>query len=142
MLCLSFRSRNTPQAAAVGEQLIAFHAKGDATMKSSAVTKTSAKKKSSPEVMADKATAVKPLLLTPQEVAAQLGISERTLWGHTHPRGKLICVRMNRLCKYRPADVAAFITKICPVTGRRAKIKAALHASESLRCTYWPDTAD
>lgn len=43
------------------------------------------------------------------EVAEHVGISTRTVWGETVPRGTLRVVRVGRLTKYRPADVEAWI---------------------------------
>jgi hypothetical protein len=50
-----------------------------------------------------------PLLWTPRECAAQLQISERSLWALTAPRGPLRAVHLGRLIRYAPADVASFI---------------------------------
>lgn len=43
---------------------------------------------------------VAPLALRPREAAKALGISERTLWGQTAPRGPLPCVRLGRSVVY------------------------------------------
>jgi excisionase family DNA binding protein len=40
------------------------------------------------------------LLLSAREAARQLGISERTLWGLTEPRGTLPVVRIGSRCLY------------------------------------------
>jgi hypothetical protein len=39
-------------------------------------------------------TPVTPLALRPREAAKALGISERSLWGLTFPRGPIPCVRV------------------------------------------------
>lgn len=39
---------------------------------------------------------VAPLALRPREAAKALGISPRTLWGLTQPRGPIPCVRIGR----------------------------------------------
>jgi len=48
-------------------------------------------------------------LLTSREAAKYLGISERSLWSHTSPRGNLKSARIGRSVRYSPADIAAFI---------------------------------
>ncbi len=48
-------------------------------------------------------------LLTVRETAERLGISERTLWAITAPRGNLPAARIGRAVRYDPVDVAAFI---------------------------------
>lgn len=53
------------------------------------------------------AQATKPLLLTPRDAAAELAISERTLWGLTK-RKELPCVRIGKSVRYRPADLEKF----------------------------------
>jgi predicted DNA-binding transcriptional regulator AlpA len=50
------------------------------------------------------------LLLTPRETAEAMGISERTLWGLTAPRGDLPAVPCGkRAVRYDPRDVMAWI---------------------------------
>jgi hypothetical protein len=60
------------------------------------------------------------LLLKPREAAELLGISERTLWGITAPRGDLPCVRVGldgskreaaRFVRYDVKDVSAWIER-------------------------------
>lgn len=41
-------------------------------------------------------TSVEPLALRPREAARAMGISERTLWGLTAPRGPIPCVRIGK----------------------------------------------
>ena len=55
-------------------------------------------------------TATKPLLLTPNEAAKMLSISARTLWD-LKTTGKIRCVRINRLVRYDPQDLIAYIEK-------------------------------
>lgn len=50
-----------------------------------------------------------PLLLKPDEAAALLNISPRSLWQYTKS-GELHCVRIGRSVRYSPADLEAFIT--------------------------------
>ena len=56
-----------------------------------------------------KENATEGCLLTSRETAKYLGISERSLWGHTVPRGNLPVVRIGKSVRYAPADIAAFI---------------------------------
>jgi len=49
------------------------------------------------------------LLLTARETAGAMGISPRTLWMLTAPRGPLPTVRIGRRVFYRPQDVNEFI---------------------------------
>ncbi|RIK78413.1 MAG: DNA-binding protein [Planctomycetota bacterium] len=49
-----------------------------------------------------------PLLLDSREAARRLGISARTLWTLTD-EGRVKAVRINRLVKYDPRDLLAFI---------------------------------
>ena len=51
------------------------------------------------------------LLLTSREAAAMLSVSERTLWGVTHPRGDLPAVMIGRCVRYDPADRKASIAR-------------------------------
>ena len=48
-------------------------------------------------------------LYTAREAAEYLAISERSLWAITAPRGQLRAVRIGRLIRYDPLDVAAFV---------------------------------
>jgi len=45
-------------------------------------------------------TTNEPMLLSTREAARQLGISGRTLWGMTEPRGSIPCVRIGARCLY------------------------------------------
>jgi excisionase family DNA binding protein len=56
-----------------------------------------------------------PVLLTAEEVAAMLGVSERTLW-RLLSAGKLPKpVRFGRNTRWREAEVKAWIERGCPV---------------------------
>jgi len=57
-------------------------------------------------------------LMDVRSVAAYLGISERSVWSQTAPRGPLACVRLGSSVRYRPADVEAF------VAGQRVEARA------------------
>ena len=48
-------------------------------------------------------------LLSAKETARFLGISERTLWSITAPRGTLVCCKINSLVKYSPQAIERFI---------------------------------
>ncbi|HBR19443.1 MAG TPA: hypothetical protein DD726_04430 [Phycisphaerales bacterium] len=50
----------------------------------------------------------KPLLLTVNEAAKALCISARTLWQITK-EGKIRSIRINRLVRYDPQDLVAYI---------------------------------
>jgi len=50
-------------------------------------------------------------LLTREEVAAQLGVSPRTVARLALESGELPYVRIGRLARFRPADVAALIER-------------------------------
>lgn len=39
---------------------------------------------------------IEPLSLRPRDAAKALGLSERTLWGQTSPRGPIPCLRIGR----------------------------------------------
>lgn len=49
------------------------------------------------------------LLIDPRAAAALLAISARTLWALTAPRGPIPAVRVGRLVRYRPDDLAAWV---------------------------------
>ena len=55
------------------------------------------------------------LALRPREAAKALGISARTLWGLTAPRGPIPCVRVGsgkrRTVLYPTADLQAWLTR-------------------------------
>jgi hypothetical protein len=52
---------------------------------------------------------VEPLLMKPPEAARLLGISERTSWEHTAPRGTIPCVPIATAIRYSPKDLRAWI---------------------------------
>lgn len=50
-----------------------------------------------------------PRLMIPSRLAAEaLGISERTLWDLTAPRGPIPCVRIGKAVRYRVAALEEF----------------------------------
>jgi predicted DNA-binding transcriptional regulator AlpA len=56
-----------------------------------------------------------PLALRPREAAQSLGISARTLWGLTAPRGPIPCVRLGsgkrRTVLYPTAELEAWLRR-------------------------------
>jgi len=56
-----------------------------------------------------------PLALRPREAAKALGISPRTLWGLTAPRGPIPCLRIGhgkrQSVLYPVADLQAWLTR-------------------------------
>lgn len=52
---------------------------------------------------------VMPMALGPRDAAKALGISERTLWGLTAPRGPIPCVKAGTRVLYRSADLDAWL---------------------------------
>ena len=54
--------------------------------------------------------ATKQLLLTPNEAAKLLTVSPRTLWD-LKEAGKIRSIRINRLVRYDPQDLVAYIEK-------------------------------
>jgi len=62
------------------------------------------------------------LALRPREAAKALGISARTLWGLTAPRGPIPCLRIGhgerQIVLYPVAEVQAWMTRKT-VTGQR-----------------------
>jgi excisionase family DNA binding protein len=46
-----------------------------------------------------------------RQAAALLGVSERTLWGLTAPRGDLPAVRLGSRVLYRVCDLEAYLAK-------------------------------
>lgn len=56
-----------------------------------------------------------PLALRPREAAASLGISARTLWGLTAPRGPIPCVRVGsgkrRTVLYPTAELQTWLSR-------------------------------
>lgn len=57
----------------------------------------------------EKVKAMEGGLWNSRKNAQYLGISERSLWSFTTPRGCLPAVRIGRSIRYSPADIAAFI---------------------------------
>jgi predicted DNA-binding transcriptional regulator AlpA len=51
------------------------------------------------------------VLWTAKETAERLGISVRTLYSHTAPRGTLQCVKIGVRTGYRPETVDAWLRK-------------------------------
>ncbi len=49
------------------------------------------------------------LLLTPRDAARTLAVSERTLWGLTHPRGPIPAVRIGRAVRYSVDALRAWV---------------------------------
>lgn len=49
------------------------------------------------------------LLLRPAEAARALGISPKTLWSRTVPRGDVPCVRVGKSVRYAPEDLRAWV---------------------------------
>lgn len=62
----------------------------------------------SPRISPSSPTVDALLLLDSREAARRLGISARTLWTLTD-EGRVKAVRINRLVKYDPRDLLAFI---------------------------------
>lgn len=50
-----------------------------------------------------------PALLSAKEAAKHLGVSQRTLWAISAPRGPLPVVRIGSRCLYDPVDLANYI---------------------------------
>jgi hypothetical protein len=48
-------------------------------------------------------------LLSTKEAAKYLGVSPRTLWGISAPRGPLPVVKIGTRCLYDPVDLAKYI---------------------------------
>ncbi len=63
--------------------------------------------------MRDSLPRLSPLALRPREAARALGISQRTLWALTAPRGPIPCVRIGSgkrsAVLYRVADLEAWL---------------------------------
>lgn len=53
---------------------------------------------------------IEPLALRPQDAAKALGISPRTLWALTVPRGPIPCVRLGNSVRYCPDALRRFLT--------------------------------
>ena len=52
---------------------------------------------------------IQRLLLIPQDAAAALGISEKTLWSWTSPRGPIQAVRIGRSVRYAWKSLEKFV---------------------------------
>jgi hypothetical protein len=63
------------------------------------------------ELVLTDAGPIAPLLVDSRTAARLLGISERTLWGITAPRGTLPVVKINRACRYALTDLQAYIAR-------------------------------
>lgn len=48
-------------------------------------------------------------LYSVKEAAAYMGVSQRTVWEWTAPRGDLPVVKLGRSRRYRPEDLQAFV---------------------------------
>ena len=57
-----------------------------------------------------KSTSPPCLALKPREAAASLGISERSLWSLTHPRGPIRPRRLRRMVLYPVSELQRFLT--------------------------------
>lgn len=60
-----------------------------------------------------------PLLIDPRAAAAMLAVSARTLWALTAPRGPIPAVRVGRLVRYRPDDLAEWVQAAAADPGGR-----------------------
>ena len=49
------------------------------------------------------------LLIPAREAARMMSVSDRHLWGVTHPRGSLVPVRIGARCLYSPETLRAWI---------------------------------
>ena len=58
------------------------------------------------------ATSPSPLAVSTRDAAQMLGISTRTLWSLTAPRGPIPCVRVAGRVLYRPADLADYLDRL------------------------------
>jgi excisionase family DNA binding protein len=52
-----------------------------------------------------------PLALSPKEAASSLGISERTLWASTAPRGPIPSVKLGNRVLYPVAGLQEWLTR-------------------------------
>lgn len=50
-----------------------------------------------------------PIALRPRDAASALGLSERTLWAQSAPRGPIPCVRLGGSVLYIVSDLVAFL---------------------------------
>ena len=48
-------------------------------------------------------------LYSVKQAAEYLGLSERSVWAMTAPRGELAAVKLGRSVRYRPEDLEAFV---------------------------------
>jgi excisionase family DNA binding protein len=55
------------------------------------------------------ATSPAPLALRPREAAQALGLSERSLWALTAPRGPIPAAKVGRAVLYRYGDLQAWL---------------------------------
>lgn len=60
---------------------------------------------------------VQPLLVTAPQAARMLGISERTLWSLTAPRGPIPVVRIGRSVRYSLDDLRVWIDEAKTTNG-------------------------
>ena len=76
-----------------------------------------------------------PLSLRPREAAKALGISTRTLWGLTAPRGPIPCLRIGRgkraLVLYPVAGLQAWLSGRAPRDGLPEAAGAPSHTPHS-----------
>ncbi len=49
------------------------------------------------------------LLVKPLDASKMLGISTRTLWAQTEPRGPIPCVRIGSSVRYSPESLRTFV---------------------------------
>jgi hypothetical protein len=52
-----------------------------------------------------------PLALRPRDAARALGIGQRMLWEHTHPRGPIPCIRVGTCCLYPVDELRAWLAR-------------------------------
>lgn len=82
--------------------------------------------------MADTLT---PLLMSAPDAARLLSISERTLWGLTHPRGPIRAVRLDGRVLYSPTALSAFVAdrEANPIEPRKRAARGAKSSATKLR---------
>lgn len=56
-------------------------------------------------------TAIQPIAMRLRNAAKVTGLSERTIWGHTAPRGSLPCVRVGSAVLYRVDDLHRWLAE-------------------------------
>ncbi|MEX2171348.1 MAG: helix-turn-helix domain-containing protein [Pirellulales bacterium] len=54
-------------------------------------------------------TTTNKMLLTAREAAELLGVSEKTLWNHSYPRGTVPIVRFGKTLRYSPDALQRWI---------------------------------